>query len=324
MKTRSFGRRDLAKGGELAVIPPPPGTAARLADEPVKTRIRDALMQRIDLTIVARMSRDQLAVEVSRLVSQIATEQSVELNEREEREVAAELVDDMIGLGPLEPLLRDDGVTDILVNGPDRIYVERRGRLELTTQRFRDRSHVVNVGQRIASAVGRRIDESSPMVDARLADGTRVNIVLPPLALDGAAISIRKFSRRSITLEMMAAQRNLSTGMARLLEIAARCRLNILISGGTGSGKTTLLNAMSRLIDPAERIITIEDTAELQLQQPHVVRLETRPPNLEGGGEIAQRELLRNALAHASRPHRARRGARQRGLRHAAGDEHRP
>ncbi len=296
MKTRSFGRRDLAQGGELAVIPPPPGAAARLADGPVMTRIRDALMQRIDLTVVARMSRDQLAVEVSRLVSQIATEQSVELNEREVREVAAELVDDMIGLGPLEPLLRDDGVTDILVNGPDRIYVERRGRLELTAQRFRDRSHVVNVGQRIASAVGRRIDESSPMVDARLADGTRVNIVLPPLALDGAAISIRKFSRHSITLEMMATQRNLSAGMARLLEIAARCRLNILISGGTGSGKTTLLNAMSRLIDPAERIITIEDTAELQLQQPHVVRLETRPPNLEGGGEIAQRELLRNAL----------------------------
>jgi pilus assembly protein CpaF len=296
VRPRGFGRREPLGRGDLTIIEPAVAAMPAHADTEVKERIREALLQRIDSAAVARMERERLRLEVNRLVSQIVTEQRVELNEREEIALAAELLDDMIGLGPLEPMLRDEGVTDILVNGPERIYVERGGRLELTGQRFRDAMHVRNVAQRIASAVGRRIDEASPMVDARLADGNRVNIVLPPLALDGPTISIRKFSRRSITLDMMAAQRNLSPGMAQLLEIAARIRLNIIISGGTGSGKTTLLNAMSRMIDPRERIISIEDTAELQLQQPHVVRLETRPPNLEGEGEIGQRELLRNAL----------------------------
>jgi len=183
-----------------------------------------------------------------------------------------------------------------MVNGAKQVYVERRGKLELTDVRFRDDEHVMNVATKIVTRIGRRIDESQPLVDARLADGSRVNIITPPLAIDGPSISIRKFSKKSITLDTMAGQANISPQMATFLKIAARCRLNILISGGTGSGKTTLLNALSRLIDSAERTVTIEDAAELQLQQPHVVRLETRPPNLEGTGEITMRDLLRNAL----------------------------
>jgi len=206
------------------------------------------------------------------------------------------LTDDMVGLGPLEPLLQDDEVTDILVNGPFDIFVERHGKLEKTDARFRNTQHVMHVSQRIATAVGRRIDEASPMVDARLADGSRVNIVVSPLCLNGGTISIRKFPKQNITLDTMVQQRNLSPEMARFLDIAAQCRVNILISGGTGSGKTTLLNAVSRHVASDERIITIEDAVELRLQQPHVVQLESRPPNMEGVGQIAQRELVRNAL----------------------------
>jgi pilus assembly protein CpaF len=183
-----------------------------------------------------------------------------------------------------------------MVNGPKRVYVERKGKLELTDVIFRDNAHVMSVATRIVTQVGRRIDESSPLVDARLMDGSRVNIIVPPLAIDGPSISIRKYSKKSITLDVMSRQSNISAAMASVLKIAARSRLNILISGGTGSGKTTLLNAMSQMIDPTERIVTIEDAAELQLQQPHVVRLETRPPNLEGKGEISMRDLLKNAL----------------------------
>ncbi len=202
----------------------------------------------------------------------------------------------MLGLGPLEPLLADEAVNDIMVNGADQVYVERAGKLELSDARFRDDQHVMQIAARIVSAVGRRVDESTPLVDARLADGSRVNIIIPPLALDGPSISIRKFSKKKITLDVMTRQSNISPAMATVLRIAARCRLNILISGGTGSGKTTLLNAMSQMIDPTERIVTIEDAAELQLQQPHVVRLETRPANLEGRGEITMRHLVKNAL----------------------------
>jgi pilus assembly protein CpaF len=193
-------------------------------------------------------------------------------------------------------LLADERVTDIMVNGPLLVYVERGGKLQLTDVRFRDDAHVMNIATRIVSRIGRRIDESSPLCDARLPDGSRVNIVIPPLAIDGPSISIRKFSKRRITLDIMAEQRNLSPQMATLLKIAGRCQLNILISGGTGSGKTTLLNAISQMIDKGERIVTIEDAAELQLQQPHVVRLETRPANLEGTGEIGMRDLVKNAL----------------------------
>ena len=202
----------------------------------------------------------------------------------------------MIGVGPIEPLLNDPAVSDILVNGPHKIYAERAGKLELTPLRFRDEIHLVNVAQRIAASVGRRVDESSPMVDARLADGSRVNVIVQPLAIDGAAISIRRFTNRGVTLDWMAHQGNMSHAMARVLEIAGASRLNILVSGGTGSGKTTLLNAISRNINHGERVLTIEDAAELSLQQPHVVRLETRPANVEGKGEVSQRDLVKNAL----------------------------
>jgi pilus assembly protein CpaF len=202
----------------------------------------------------------------------------------------------MLGLGPLEPLLDDDTISDIMVNAPDKIFVETRGKVVKSAARFRDVQHCINIAQRIAAAVGRRIDEASPMVDARLLDGSRVNIVFPPLALDGPCISIRKFSRRSIDFNKLVEFGSMSPPMARILEIASKVRLNIVISGGTGSGKTTLMNALSRPIDPGERIITIEDAAELQLQQPHIVRLETRPQSLEGRGEVAQRDLVRNAL----------------------------
>jgi pilus assembly protein CpaF len=202
----------------------------------------------------------------------------------------------MLGFGPLEPLLADDGINDIMVNGPKHVFVERKGKLELSDVTFRDDSHVMSIATRIVTMIGRRIDESTPLVDARLPDGSRVNIIVPPLAIDGPSISIRKFAKKGITLEVMTKQENISPQMAVVLKIAARARLNILISGGTGSGKTTLLNAMSQMIDPTERIVTIEDAAELQLQQPHVVRLETRPANLEGRGEITMRDLVKNAL----------------------------
>jgi len=206
------------------------------------------------------------------------------------------VLDEMLGLGPLERLLNDDSVTDIMVNGAQKVYVERKGKLELTDVTFRNDDHVMNIAQRIVAKVGRRVDQTQPLVDARLEDGSRVNIIVPPLALRGPTISIRKFSKKPITLDMMIRQDNLSEKMGKLLKIAAASRLNIVISGGTGSGKTTLLNALSHLIDSTERIVTIEDAAELQLQQPHVVPLETRPMNLEGEGEINFRDLVKNAL----------------------------
>lgn len=258
--------------------------------------IQAQLYDRIDASAAARLPRDELARQLGEFVAEIVAENRLSLSAREQQQLSERLVDDMIGLGPLEPLLRDDTVTDIMVNGPSSVYVERRGKLVRTDVRFRDDQHVLNIAQRIVARVGRRVDETSPVCDARLADGSRVNIIIPPLALDGCAISIRKFSRHRITLDTMARQRNISEPLARVLKIAAACRLNIVISGGTGSGKTTLLNALSQLIDPGERIVTIEDAAELQLQQPHVVRLETRPPNLEGVGEVTMRDLVRNAL----------------------------
>jgi pilus assembly protein CpaF len=300
MNTHRFGRRRIeAEGRELVVVADEPAEVAPLdsADHAeIKERIRAQLMARINPVAAARMPTFQLRAEVAQIVSEIASETRVQLNEREENVLAAELVDDMVGLGPLEPLLSDSEITDILVNGPSDVYVERQGKLEKTRVRFRDATHLVNVAQRIASAIGRRIDEASPMVDARLADGSRVNIVLPPLVLNGGCISIRKFARRVITLDDMAENGTLSPSIARFLEVAARARFNILVSGGTGSGKTTLLNAISRMIDPFERIITIEDAVELRLQQPHVVQMETRAANIEGVGAVPQRELVRNAL----------------------------
>jgi pilus assembly protein CpaF len=278
---------------EAVPIPPPrraPNTAAA-ADF-----IRDEVLTRIEPTMAVRMTKAELAVRVDQLVAEIANEQSLLLNQREQRHLATEIVDDMVGLGPLETLLRDDLVADILVNGANSIYVERRGKLELTPLRFRNAMQVMHVAQRIASSVGRRVDESSPMLDARLADGSRVNVITSPLTLKGACISIRKFARTALDFGSLVKNGSISPQVARALEICARCRLNIIVSGGTGSGKTTLLNALSSQIGHDERILTIEDAAELQLQQPHVIQLETRPPNIEGKGEIHQRDLVRNAL----------------------------
>ncbi|CAG9202861.1 Type II/IV secretion system ATP hydrolase TadA/VirB11/CpaF, TadA subfamily [Paraburkholderia sabiae] len=258
--------------------------------------VRTAVYASMNLSALIQQTRPQVRKSIEQLCAQIVDRERINLTQAELAQIVEEILNDMFGVGPIEPLLADDTVTDILVNGSDQVYVERHGRLELTPLKFRDNAHVVNVAQRIAAAVGRRVDESSPMVDARLADGSRVNVVLPPLALRGACIAIRKFSKRNITLAKMAQQGNLSNEMMRVLKIASACRLNIIISGGTGSGKTTLLNALSHFIDPRERVITIEDAAELQLQQPHVVSLETRPDNSEGTGGVSQRDLVRNAL----------------------------
>ncbi|MFL1463811.1 CpaF family protein, partial [Roseococcus sp. DSY-14] len=276
--------------------PPPPAAEPRRAASPAMTELRGLALSRLDPALVASVAADRLGGEVERVLAEIANEQRLQLNGREQRQLALELVDDMLGLGPLEPLLDDDAITDIMVNGPDHVFVETGGRMVPSGVRFRDVQHLANISQRIAASVGRRIDESSPMVDARLADGSRVNIIFPPIALDGPCLSIRKFARRRIDFEALVRFGSLSRPMARILQVAARCRLNVLVSGGTGSGKTTMMNAMSQLIDPGERIVTVEDAAELQLQQPHVVRLETRPPSLEGRGEVTQRDLVRNAL----------------------------
>ena len=259
-------------------------------------RIQPMLLERMDVTAATSLSRAELARQIGEIVQEICEEQRIRLNHTEQRDLVTMLINDMLGLGPLEALLADEAISDILVNGPNQVYIERRGKLELSNIRFRDNAQLLNICSRIVTAVGRRVDESSPLVDARLMDGSRVNIIIPPLAIDGASISIRKFSKQSITLDIMAKNNNISPSMATVLKVAARSRLNILISGGTGSGKTTLLNAMSQLIDHGERIVTIEDAAELQLQQPHVVRLETRPANLEGQGEINMRDLLKNTL----------------------------
>ncbi len=270
--------------------------ASRQSVEEAKLKIQPLVVDRIDIGAAARLERDELGRQIGELVGEILREERLRLNQREQKDLVELLLDDMLGLGPLEPLLAEETVTDIMVNGPFQVYVERKGKLELTDVKFRDNQHVLNICSRIVSQVGRRVDESQPLCDARLLDGSRVNIIIPPLAIDGPSISIRKFSKKGITLDIMARQRNVSESMAKVLKIAARSRLNIIISGGTGSGKTTLLNAMSQLIDTGERIVTIEDAAELQLQQPHVVRLETRPPNLEGVGEINMRDLVKNAL----------------------------
>jgi pilus assembly protein CpaF len=272
------------------------GEANRASIEAAKTKIQPLLMDHLDATAANKMTRAELAEQVGEIVGELMVQEKLNLNLREQRDLVTMLLNDMLGLGPLEPLLEDESITDILVNGPKSVFVERKGLLELTDVHFRDNAHLMNICTRIVSAIGRRVDESSPLCDARLADGSRVNIIIPPLAIDGPSISIRKFAKQKITLEKMAEKGNVSQQMLTVLKIASACRLNILISGGTGSGKTTMLNALSRMIDPAERIVTIEDAAELQMQQPHVVRLETRPANLEGNGEISMRDLVKNSL----------------------------
>lgn len=276
-----------------------PGDAPARIENPLtqtKELIYARLMEQIDLQTASRMPLNELRHQIIDVIGEIVMEQKLAINQGEQALLAAQIVDDMIGLGPLEPLLKDELITDIMVNGPEQVYIERKGKLELSDVRFRDNDHVMNIAQRIVTAIGRRVDESSPICDARLKDGSRVNVIAPPLSLKGCSISIRKFAKKKITLDIMAQQRNISDEVCKLLKIAGAVRLNLIISGGTGSGKTTLLNAMSRMIDHGERVVTIEDAAELQLQQPHVVPLETRPANLEGDGEITMRDLVKNAL----------------------------
>ena len=262
----------------------------------LKVELHQRLLDLINLQALEQMSREQIQDEVGDIVSEELAKQNHALNHAERKQLVADVLDELLGLGPLEPLLKDPTITDILVNGHARVFVERYGVLEPSAVRFKDERHLFRIIQKIVSAVGRRIDESSPMVDARLADGSRVNAVVPPLTLDGALLSIRKFARVPISMDRLIEIGSIPAEMAEVLKAVVGSRRNVLISGGTGSGKTTLLNAMSAYIDERERIVTIEDSAELQLQQQHVVRLETRPPNIEGRGEIGQRDLVKNAL----------------------------
>lgn len=279
-------------------VPPPTRNTTVLSTEATQHRrlIREQLFEQIDPLKAATMSRDKLRVQVESVIRRICDEQRLHLSGQEEEVVAQQMLDEMVGIGPIQPLLEDDTVNDILVNGAKQVFVERFGKLELTPVTFIDEEHVFNTAQRIAAAVGRRIDEANPMVDARLLDGSRVNVITYPLALDGTTISIRKFMRRNLALESLAERGAMSMEMAEVLSRAMQAKLNVIVSGGTGAGKTTLLNALSQKIDPTERIVTIEDAAELQLQQEHVIRLETRPESAEGAGKIDQRDLMRNAL----------------------------
>ena len=262
----------------------------------LKVELHQRLLDLINLQALDQMSRDQIEAEVGDIVREELAKQNQALNHAERKQLLGDVLDELLGLGPLEPLLKDPTITDVLVNGHNNVFVERFGVLEPSPVRFKDEKHLLRIIQKIVSAVGRRIDESSPMVDARLADGSRVNAVVPPLALDGSLLSIRKFARVPISMERLIEIGSVPAQMAEVLNAVVGSRRNVLISGGTGSGKTTLLNALSAYIDDRERIVTIEDSAELQLQQRHVVRLETRPPNIEGRGEITQRELVKNAL----------------------------
>ena len=262
----------------------------------LKVSIHRALLDKINLAALDQFTREQIEAEIKDIVLELLESQRELLNARERQELVKEVLDELLGLGPLEPLLKDQTITDILVNGPDTVFVERGGLLEKVSTRFQDDKHLLRIIQKIVSAVGRRIDESSPYVDARLADGSRVNAIIPPLAIDGSTLSIRKFAKQRISMERLVELGSVPVPMAEVMKAIVRARRNVLISGGTGSGKTTLLNAMSSFIDHRERIVTIEDSAELQLQQEHVVRLETRPPNLEGKGEVSQRDLVKNAL----------------------------
>jgi len=300
-----LARRDLVTDIMQTLLTPGGGDGAnrrnphKAAIEAAKAQIQPLVLEHMDVAAAAEMPRPAFEAQLTGWVKELLAETKIQLNFTEQRELVESLIADMLGLGPLEPLIADETVSDIMVNGPKQIYVERRGKLELTDVQFRDDQHLMNICTKIVTRIGRRIDETRPLVDARLPDGSRVNIIIPPLAIDGASISIRKFSKKTITLDTMATSASISPAMATMLKIAARCRLNILISGGTGSGKTTLLNALSRMIDSAERTVTIEDAAELQLQQPHVVRLETRTANLEGNGEISIVLVDNDGVTHA-------------------------
>jgi pilus assembly protein CpaF len=281
-------------GAALAVVRGESPTSSGY--QQLKVDIHRMLLDRLDLERMEAMAPDRLRDELRAMVERLLDEDNVAINDIERRMLVRDIQDEMLGLGPLESLLADPTISDILVNNSHQVYVERQGRLELTQVRFNDDAHLMKIIDKIVSRVGRRVDESSPMVDARLPDGSRVNAIIPPLALDGPILSIRRFSATPLTMEQLISYKTLVPEMARLLEGLSKAKVNILISGGTGSGKTTMLNLLSSYIPPSERIVTIEDAAELQLRQPHVVRLETRPPNIEGKGEVTQRALVRNSL----------------------------
>jgi pilus assembly protein CpaF len=262
----------------------------------IKEQVLPRLLERVDPEAAATLSKDELAEEFRPIIGEVLAELKINLNRREQFALEKVLVDELLGLGPLEELLSDPNISDIMVNGPNQTFIERKGKLEIAQIQFRDEEHLFQIAQRIVNKVGRRVDQTTPLADARLQDGSRVNVIIPPLSLRGTAISIRKFSEKPITVDMMKNFGSMSDKMATVLKIAGASRFNIIISGGTGSGKTTMLNALSKLIDPGERVITIEDAAELRLQQPHWLPLETRPPNLEGQGAISIRDLVINAL----------------------------
>ena len=270
--------------------------AFKTEHQELKFILHRKLLERINLDALAGIDNDRIRAEVREAVLAMVQEESTPLTAAEKQQISDEVLHEVFGLGPLEPLLADPGVSDILVNGHRQVYVERKGILELTSVRFHDDGHLLRIIDKIVSQVGRRVDESNPMVDARLSDGSRVNAIIPPLAVDGPLLSIRRFATDRLMPDDLVANRSLTRGMMMLLEGAVRARLNVIVSGGTGAGKTTLLNALSAFISPKERIVTIEDAAELQLKQPHLARLETRPSNLEGQGAVRQRQLLVNSL----------------------------
>ena len=277
-------------------MPSLPMPMARTDFGSVKTAIHRRLIQKLNLDKLTEVNRDEVRREVGQILEALVSGESTPMNLQERERLAQEVLDEVFGLGPLEPLLADPTISDILVNGYKRVYIERRGMLEQTNVQFRDDAHLMAIIDRIVSAIGRRIDESSPMVDARLADGSRVNAIIPPLAVDGPSLSIRRFGRDPLQAEDLLRNNSLTSPMMELLRGCVKARLNILVSGGTGAGKTTFLNVLSHNISDRERIVTIEDAAELQLHQEHVVRLETRPPNIEGKGAVQQRQLMINSL----------------------------
>jgi pilus assembly protein CpaF len=279
-----------------AAPPPPPAQSPESHMLDIKLKLHAQLIEELDLSKLEKLGDAELRRQVLSLVGDFARAERLVLNTTELEALGLSVLDEMTGLGPIEPLLKDDSINDILINGPYQVYVERRGELEITPIKFRDNDHLLRIVNRIVAGVGRRIDESQPMVDARLPDGSRVNAAIAPVAIDGACVSIRKFSKKPYTLEKLVEVGAMPPCVAEFLHGAIKARVSTVISGGTGSGKTTMLNALSAAISHKERLITIEDAAELQMQQPHIVRMETRPPNIEGKGEIRQRELVKNAL----------------------------
>ena len=281
-------------------VPERPGVVlpdtSNQAYQELKKLMHQMILDRIDLERLKRLTAEQFKHELALLIQRIIEEERIVLNQHERHHLVLDIQHEMLGFGPLEPLLNDPTVSDILVNTANKVYVERRGRLELTDITFHDNAHLMKIIEKIVSRVGRRVDESSPMVDARLPDGSRVNAIIPPLAVDGPLLSIRRFGSTPLSVQNLLDYKSLTQPMIKVLECLGAAKVNILISGGTGSGKTTLLNLISGFIPASERVVTIEDAAELQLRQPHVVRLETRPPNIEGKGEVTQRALVRNAL----------------------------